>query len=293
MDVARRPPRHIEVARQFGAPGQHHHVIIVEDALDRHGGADLHPGAENHALGFHLDNAPVDQRTVHLEVGDAIAQQPADPVGLLEHRRRMPHPRQLLRTGEPRRPRSDHRDPPPGPARRDMRRDPAFIPAAVDNRAFDRLDRHRGIGQRQRARRLARRRTDPAGKFGKVIGPVQPLARRLPLRVADQQVPVGDEIADRTGGVAKRHPAIHAARRLADDIGRGQRQRIFVPVRDPFGDRTVAAILARDREEGGRIAHAASSSTRRYSIGMTSTNSPRLFIQLASNCSATLLPVRR
>ena len=46
---------------------------------------------------------------LHLEIGNAVAQQSADAVGFLEHRHRVPGARQLLRRGQARRTRSDHR----------------------------------------------------------------------------------------------------------------------------------------------------------------------------------------
>ena len=47
--------------------------------------ADQHAGAKHHALGLELLDTAVDQRLLHLEVGDAVAQQAADAVVLLEH----------------------------------------------------------------------------------------------------------------------------------------------------------------------------------------------------------------
>ena len=44
----------------------------------------LHARRERHALGRHLLHAAVDEVLLHLEVGDAVAQQPADAVGALE-----------------------------------------------------------------------------------------------------------------------------------------------------------------------------------------------------------------
>ena len=50
--------------------------------------ADLDARAEFDAFGFHLPHAAVDEVLLHLEVGDAVAQQAADAVALLEQRRR-------------------------------------------------------------------------------------------------------------------------------------------------------------------------------------------------------------
>ena len=110
MDAAELAAGHGEVARLLGAAGEDEDVIIVHQPLDRDGDADLHIGAEDDALHLHLGDAPVDQHPVHLEVGDAVAEQAADPVGLLEHGRRMAHAGELLRAGEAGRAGADDRD---------------------------------------------------------------------------------------------------------------------------------------------------------------------------------------
>ena len=52
----------------------------------------------------------------------------------------------------------------------DQRGDPAFLPAAIDDRAFDGLDGDRLVVDVEGARGLARRGADAAGKFGEIIG---------------------------------------------------------------------------------------------------------------------------
>ena len=47
--------------------------------------ADVDVGAELGALGLHLGEAAVEVALLHLELGDAVAQQAADAVGPLEH----------------------------------------------------------------------------------------------------------------------------------------------------------------------------------------------------------------
>ena len=47
--------------------------------------ADVDAGAELGALGLHLVEAAVEVALLHLELGDAVAQQAADAVGPLEH----------------------------------------------------------------------------------------------------------------------------------------------------------------------------------------------------------------
>ena len=167
----------------------------------------------------------------------------------------MPESSKLLGTGETRRARPDHRDPPSGAALAHLRNDPAFAPAAVDDLAFDRLDRHRCVDEVERARRLARRGADATGEFGKIIGRVKLLQRAAPIVQADEVVPVGDKIIDRAAGVAERNPAFHAARRLRANLGHGWGRDELVPVRHALGHRRQRALVAIDFEEGGGARH--------------------------------------
>src|ERR1051325_11994878 len=122
--------------------------------------------------------------------------------------------RQLLGTGHAGRPGTDDRDALAGAARRRRWPYPALLPTAIDNRAFDCLDSHRVVVDVERAGGLARRRADPAGEFGKIVGRVQGDERLLPLLAIDQIVPVRDQIVDRAPLVTERDAAIHTARRL-------------------------------------------------------------------------------
>ena len=113
MHTLQLTPRDGQVARHFRATGQHDGIEALQQLAGRHraGGqvadharevaGDGHAGTELHALGLQLAHAPIDQRLVQLEVGDAVAQQPADAVILLEHGDRMAGTCQLLGTGQP------------------------------------------------------------------------------------------------------------------------------------------------------------------------------------------------
>ena len=57
--------------------------------LERDVFADVRAGLKLDAFGPHLLQAPVENVLLHLEVGNAVAQQAADAVGLLEHRDRV------------------------------------------------------------------------------------------------------------------------------------------------------------------------------------------------------------
>jgi hypothetical protein len=89
----------VQVARPLRPPGQHHRVELAHQLVDGDVGADFHAGPERDALRRHLRHAAVDVMLLHLEVGDAVAQQPADPVVLLVEDHVMASARQLLAAG--------------------------------------------------------------------------------------------------------------------------------------------------------------------------------------------------
>ena len=83
------------------------------------------------------------------------------------------------------------------------------------------------------------------------------LAQRfLPAPVVNQIIPVGDEIVDRTPGVAEGHAAIHATRAL---IAQLLFRKVLVnlePVVHALGDGTANGALAAVLHEPRRFTHA-------------------------------------
>src|SRR5262249_53873809 len=158
----------------------------------------------------HLLHAAVDVVLLHLEVGDAVAQQATDGVAALVERDGVAGPGELLRGGEAGRSGTDHRDPAPGRLRRRQRYEPAVVDHPVDDLHLDLLDGDRVVGDTEHTGRLARRRAQPSGELGEVVGGVQRLARVLPALGVDEVVPRRDEIAERTTLVAERDPTVHA-----------------------------------------------------------------------------------
>ena len=65
---------------------------------------------EGHALGFHLRDAAVDEVLLHLEVGNAVAQQAAGLGDLLVDMDVVAGARELLRAGQAGRARADDGD---------------------------------------------------------------------------------------------------------------------------------------------------------------------------------------
>ncbi len=78
------PARDGEVARDGRAGRDDDRVVALAEVGPGDVDADVHPGAEAGALGLHLAQALVEVALLHLEVGDAVAQQAADPVVALE-----------------------------------------------------------------------------------------------------------------------------------------------------------------------------------------------------------------
>src|SRR5580700_5143495 len=256
MDTVEVAAGHFEVAWQFRPTGQCQRVEFREQPVDADIDPDLHRGTELDPLRRHLLDPAIDQVLLHLEIGDAVAQQPADAVGLLEQGHRMAGARQLLGASHAGRSRADYGNALASLPRRDLGHDPAFFPAAVDDRALDCFYRDRVVVDVQRAGGFARRRTDPAGEFREIVGGVQRDQRVLPLLAVDEVVPVRDQIVDRAPLVTERDAAIHAAHGLGTQhrLRKGFHELlpVFLARRRFF----VAAIGALDLQKPGRLAHA-------------------------------------
>ncbi len=85
----------------LGAAGQQHRIVIALELLDGDIVADIHVAVEGDAFGLHLRHAPLDDIFLHLEVGDAVAEQPAGMGVLLIDMHVMADPGELLRGGKP------------------------------------------------------------------------------------------------------------------------------------------------------------------------------------------------
>ena len=217
MDAGELAARHRQVARPLGAAGQHHRVVVVAAA---HRPSTVTPtstpGAELDALGLHLLDAAVDQVLFHLEVGDAVAQQAADAVALLEQRHGVAGAGELLGAGEARRGRS--RPPrracrwrgaggcgsiqPSAQPRSTMLHSMVLMVTGLSS-MFSVQDASHGAGQMR-----------PVNS-GKLLVECSVASAWPPLVAIDQVVPVGDQVVDRAALVAERDAAIHAARGLA------------------------------------------------------------------------------
>ena len=256
VDAVELAPGNRQVAADRDAAGEDHRVegLLQRRRVRRH--ADVAARLEDDALGFHQAEPAIEDRLLHLELGDAVAQQPADAIGALEHRDAVAGLVQLIGHGQAGRARADHRDRLAGARRGRRRLDPALLHRALDDRPLDRLDRHRVGVDAEDARALARRRAQPSGELREVVGRQQPRDRRLPAIPVDEVVPVRDQVAERAALMAERDAAVHAARALIGEHLRRVELVDLAPVLQALGDRAGRLLAALELDETCRLPHA-------------------------------------
>ena len=167
-----------------GADGEDDRVVAFAQLLDGQvaglAAADLTAGDEPGAFFPQLGEAPVQDGLLHLELGDAVAEQAAEPVVPFVHGDRVARPGELLGRRETGRAGADDRDLLAGGDGRRPRLDLAVVPGDVGDGLLDALDRDRAarvVRDGQHAGCLARGRAEAAGELGEVVGGVQPLPR--------------------------------------------------------------------------------------------------------------------
>ena len=131
-----------------------------------------------------------------------------------------------------------------------------FAPGALDDLDLDLLDGDRVLADAEHARGLARRRAQPPGELGEVVGGVQPLDRVAPVVAVDEVVPVGDEVAERAAVVAERDAAVHAAPGLDLQGLLGERLVDLAPVAQAHRHRPAGRRLAPPLHEPRGLTHA-------------------------------------
>ena len=89
-----------QFTRLLCAHGETDGIELLPQLFAREVFPDEDTGLELHPFGLHLFQAPVDDPFLHLEVGDAIAEQSADAIGFLKYCHAMTRTRELLRGGQ-------------------------------------------------------------------------------------------------------------------------------------------------------------------------------------------------
>ena len=219
--------------------------------------AHVHARAELRALRPHLSEPPVQMLFLHLERGDAVAQQSADAVGALVHGDGVTDTRELLRRRQPRRPGADDGHGLPAETLGRLRGGVAAGPDLVRDGVLDVLDRHRVGIDGQYAGVLTGRRAQPSGELREVVRRVQPLRRVAPAAAGRVGVPLRDQIPERAAVVTERDAAVHTASRLLGDEGQPRLPGVdLVPVVQPLCHGARRDGPAGDSEEAERIGHA-------------------------------------
>ena len=203
----------------------------------------------------HLVEAAVEVALLHLELGDAVAQQAADAVGPLEDDHVVPGPGQLLRGGQAGGARADDGDALARLHRRRHGDDPALVPGAVDDRHLDLLDGDGVLVDAEHAGALARSGAQAAGELREVVRRVQPVDRVAPPVAVHEVVPVRDEVPERAAVVAEGDAAVHAPRGLLLQGAVGERLVHLLPVAEAHRHRAPRRRLAPVLQEPLHVTH--------------------------------------
>jgi hypothetical protein len=195
---------------------------------------------------LHLLDAAVDDVLFQFEVGDAVAQQAADAIVFLIDGDRVAGAAQLLRCRQSGWTAADNGDFLSGGLRGRLGLNPAFVPGALDDAAFNELDGNGGLIDAQHAGGFAGSGADAAGELGEVVGRVEAANGALPAAVVDQVVPVGDQVIDGAAGVAKGYTAIHATGALLALFFLGEWIVNFEPVHKAIFDLAPSGLFALD-----------------------------------------------
>ncbi len=248
----------VEVPLPQGADGQDDGVVGRLQVLHGQVDADVDAALEDRALGLHLVDPAVQQGLVHLEVGDAVADEAAGAVVALVHHHLVAGAGQLLGGRHARRPRAHHGHALARVHAGAQRRDPTVLPAVVDDLLLDRLYGDGLVVYGQHAGALARRRAHPARELGEVVGGMQAFDRVSPAVPVHQVVPVRYEVAEGAArqAVAERDGAVHAARRLGGQYAGVHGLVHLAPVPHPQVDGAVLGLPARVLQKAVRVSHA-------------------------------------
>ena len=168
---------------------------------------------------------------------------------------------QLLRRSQSCRSRTDDRYFLSGTNFRRLGTNPALQKSALHDVLFVLLDRDWRLVDTQHTRGFTRSGANSAGELGEIICGVQLADGFLPASAIDKIVPVRNEIANGTSGLAERHAAIHAASALFTQLFFRKILIDFKPIIDPLGHWPARSQFPRVVHEAGRLTHVAPAQT--------------------------------
>src|SRR5262249_1207067 len=202
-----------------------------------------------HYRASHLFDEASDEVLLHLEVGNAVAQKPADPIIALEHGYVVPLARELLGSREPGGAGAHDRDLLPRPYRRHHRLHEPLFEGLIDDRALDVLDGDGLALDVEDARSLAGRRANATRGPREVVRRVQTRARVGQAALVRVIVEVGDDVPERAAVVTERDPAVHAPSGLIPELDLRHRQLELSPVLETFRDGALFHVPTLDLEK--------------------------------------------
>src|SRR5690606_15515928 len=264
-----------QVAPDGGAAGEDDGVVAGAQVVGGDVDADVHRGLELGALRAHLGEAAVEVPLLHLELGDAVAEQAADAVGALVHGDVVARAGELLRGGEAGGPGPDDRDGLAGLDGGRLRAHPALRERPVDDLDLDPLDGDRVLVDAEDAGALARGGAQPPGELREVVGGVEAFDGLPPVAPVDQVVPFRDEVAEGAALVAERDAAVHAAARLAFEAVAAEVLVDLGPALDADGDGAALRELPPDGQEALRVGHVEVSPSQLCAAAMTASSTSR------------------
>src|SRR5690606_13230189 len=93
VDAAELAARNREVPRDARAAAEADGIVVTSELFTGNVHTDVDTGLEGHTLFGHLLDPSLDEPLLHLEVGNAVGEQPAEPIVSLEHGHVVTRPR--------------------------------------------------------------------------------------------------------------------------------------------------------------------------------------------------------
>ena len=243
MNSRRFPAGNRQVPGGFGAAAQNHGIEFLRERLRGyiHAHVGIHP--EFHAFFFHKSDPTGNHLFVQLHIGDAEHHQSSGAALPLKHRHLVAPVVQLVGNRQAGGARTYHRYPFSAAHRRDPWNHPAVLKAGFDHSQLVVIYRHTVPVHAAGTGRLTQRGADPPGKLREIIGFGKPGQGLPPVAVVDLVIPLRDQVvqgaaavsaAEIDPGLAERHTAVHAPRRLNSPLPGFQTGMELFKVPDPF-----------------------------------------------------------
>ena len=252
MDALEFAPRHFQIPGDGGAGRNDHGVEFIGEIGDA-----IHRLAhiEFYSLLHHYADAPVYERLVKLEIGNAVAQQSAGGFVLVKHFHSISLHVEGVGSSQSGGTGADH-----GHA--------LAVAFGVTDSHESFTESHLGDGglvlpvggglmaeKIQYAGLFAKRGAHATGEFGERICGREKLVGQLPVAFVESVVPFGRLVAERASPVAERHSAIHAAGCLKPAVLGVKGLLDLTKIENSVVYRTVAGFLPGDLHKCFRISH--------------------------------------